>query len=64
MNTYTEIQNVFYEIKSVSRKISRCHRGGESTCQCRGHEFNPRSEKIAHATEQLSPWATIVKSAL
>ena len=30
----------------------------ESTCQCRGHEFNPWSGKIPHAVEQLSPRAT------
>ena len=23
--------------------------------QCRGHEFDPRSRKIPHAAEQLSP---------
>ena len=31
--------------------------GLESTCQCRGHGFNPWSRKIPHATEQLSPHA-------
>ena len=30
----------------------------ESTCQSRGHEFNPWSGKIPHAVEQLSPCAT------
>ena len=32
--------------------------GWESTCQCRGHGFEPWSRKIPHATEQLSPCAT------
>ena len=30
----------------------------ESTCQCKGHEFNPWSGKTPHAMEQLSPCAT------
>ena len=29
--------------------------GWESALQCRGHQFNPRSRKIPHAAEQLSP---------
>ena len=32
--------------------------GGESASQCRGHGFDPWSEKIPHAAEQLSPCAT------
>ena len=32
--------------------------GSESSCQCRGHGFEPWSGKIPHAAEQLSPWAT------
>ena len=32
--------------------------GKESASQCRGHKFNPRPEKIPHATEQLSPRTT------
>ena len=35
--------------------------GKESTCQCRGHGFDPWSRKISHASEQLSPCATILK---
>ena len=34
------------------------HSGWESTCQCRGHGFEPWSGKIPHATEQLSPCTT------
>ena len=37
--------------------------GWESACQCRGHGFEPRSGKIPHAMEQLSPWATIAEPA-
>ena len=32
--------------------------GKESTCQCRGHGFNPWSGKIPHALEKLSPCIT------
>ena len=38
--------------------------GGESTCQCRGHGFEPWSGKIPHAAEQLSPCATTTEPAL
>ena len=33
--------------------------GKESACQCRRHGFNPWSEKITQAAEQLSPNHTI-----
>ena len=39
------------------------HSGWESTCQCRGHGFEPWSGKIPHATEQLGPWATTTEPA-
>ena len=32
--------------------------GEESACQCKRHRLNPRSGKIPHAAERLSPWAT------
>ena len=32
--------------------------GKESACQCWGHDFDPWSGKIPHASEQLSPFAT------
>ena len=32
--------------------------GEESTCQCRGHRFNPWSRKILYAVEQLSSCTT------
>ena len=35
-----------------------------SACQRRGHWFEPWSEKIPHAAEQLSPCATTTESAL
>ena len=38
--------------------------GWESACQCRGREFDPWSGKIAHASEQLSLWATPTEPAL
>ena len=37
--------------------------GWESTCQCRGHRFEPWSGKIPHAVEQLGPWATTTEPA-
>ena len=37
--------------------------GWESACQCRGHGFEPWSEKIPHAVEQLGPWATTTEPA-
>ena len=33
--------------------------GLESALQCRGHEFDPWSEKSSHAIELLGPRATI-----
>ena len=39
-------------------KITKIKRERESTCHCRGHGFSPWSEKIPHATCQLSPCAT------
>ena len=33
--------------------------GEESTCQCKGHVFDPWSGKIPHAVEQLSPCAKL-----
>ena len=35
--------------------------GQESICQCRRHEFDPRSGKIPYTTEQLSPCATTIE---
>ena len=39
------------------------HSDWESTCQCRGHGFEPWSGKIPHV-EQLSSWATTTEPAL
>ena len=36
----------------------------ESACQCRRHRFHPWSGKVPHASKQLNPWATTIKSAL
>ena len=36
----------------------------ESTCQCRGHGFEPWPGKIPHAAEQLRPCATTAEPAL
>ena len=45
-------------IKKIKKKKK------ESACQCRGHEFEPWSGKISHATEQLSPCATTTEPVL
>ena len=36
--------------------------GQGSSCQCRGHGFDPWSRRIPHATEQLSPLTTTTES--
>ena len=38
--------------------------GKESTCQCKGHRFDPWSGKIPHAAEQLSLSATTTEPVL
>ena len=38
--------------------------GEESACQCRGHGLETWSEKIPHATEQVSLCATTTEPAL
>ena len=38
--------------------------GWESTCQCRGHGFEPWSGRIPHAPEQLGPCATATEPEL
>ena len=50
-------------LKSINWGLPCWHSGWESACQCRGHGFEPWSGKIPHATEQLSPWATITEPA-
>ena len=36
------------------------HRVLSLVWECRGHRFNPWSEKIPHAAEQLRPWASTI----
>ena len=36
----------------------------ESTCQCRGHRFDPWSRKIPDSLGQLGPWATPTETML
>ena len=36
--------------------------GWESTCQCKGHGFNPWSGRIPYAVRQLSPCATTTEA--
>ena len=38
--------------------------GEESACQCRRHRFDPWSEKIPYAPEQLSPCTTTIEPVL
>ena len=42
-----------------NRGLPRWYSGWESSCQCRGHGFNPLSGKISHTSEQLSPWQVL-----
>ena len=51
------------ELKSTSIGLPWWCSGWESAYWCRGHGFEPWSEKIPHATEQLGPWATITEPA-
>ena len=52
--------------KPTSKSCKMQHSPGgavdESTCQCRGHGFDPWSGRISHAVEQLSPRATTAKA--
>ena len=50
--------NAYSQQKIKGRGLLWWRSGWESTCQCRGHGFEPWSGKIPHATEQLGPWAT------
>ena len=52
-----------FVLKSTFSGLPWWRSGWESACQCRGHGFKPWSGKIPHATEQLSPWATITEPA-
>ena len=45
-----------------SSEFCRWSSGEESSCQCRGHRFDPWSRKIPHASKQLSPCATAVEA--
>ena len=52
--------------KKREREIGRLpwwSNGYESTCQCRGHGFNPWSGKISNAMGQLSPCTTTAEPA-
>ena len=46
-------------LKNSKRELPWWLSGKESTCQCRRHRLDPRSRKIPHASEQLSPCTTI-----
>ena len=54
--------NKSYQAKNMG--LPWWYSGLDSTCQCRGHRFNPWSEMIPHATEQLSPCATTAEPLL
>ena len=61
-------ESAFYFLFPKVKKINKSglpwwRSGWESACQCRGHGFEPWSEKIPHAAEQLGPWATITEPA-
>ena len=50
-------------VRDEGRGLPWWRNGWESTCQCRGHGFEPWSGKIPHAVEQLDLWATITEPA-
>ena len=50
--------NFFFGRLSYTLGLPQWLSGKESTYQCRGHRFHPRSREIPHAEEQLSPCAT------
>ena len=52
---------LLFKIQSWASLVAQWLR---SACQFRGHGFQPRSRKIPHAVEQLSPWATTTEPAL
>ena len=54
MEKYLKQQNYIWGLPLwLSRK--------ESTCQCRGYEFHPRSGKIPRAAQQQSSCSTTIK---
>ena len=55
---------VFFLITKTNAGLRRRSRGWESTCQCRGHGFDPWSRKIPHSKGQLSPCATTAEPRL
>ena len=52
------------EFLTVSAGLPWWLSGKESACQYKRCRFNPWSEKIPHAKEQLSPCATSIKPVL
>ena len=62
-NTAGKKKSAMSAIRLYLKSVSMGFPGGsvsgkESTCQCRGHGFNPWSKEIPQATEQLSLRAT------
>ena len=61
-----EIKSLITWVQSMVGKL-RSHKAHgvpqkkESTCQCRGRGFNPRSRKIPHPEGQWSRWATMTE---
>ena len=52
-----------YGVAQSQNRLSSSSSGKESTCQNRGHEFDPWSWKIPRAMEQQSPCATTTEPA-
>ena len=57
-----KVQEMFN--KDLEEGLPWWHSGWESTCQGRGHGFDPWSRKIPHAAEQLSQCATTTEPVL
>ena len=56
-------KSIFIHIKT-GKGLPWWRSGWESTCQCRGHRFEPGSGKVPHAAEQLGPCATAAEPVL
>ena len=62
---------VFFPLNHLKKNASKIEKvglpwwrsGWESSCQCRGHGFEPWSRRIPHAAEQLGPWAATTEHA-
>ena len=60
-NVISFASTIKYDLRN-SGGLPWWHSGWESTCQCRGHGFEPWSGRIPYAAQQLSPCATTTEA--